>query len=234
MENKDDIKENESGINRAYIAEIVDEKLKKSQLDMLASRTKTIKVDVRTWDSLKSMRKENETFNDVIKELLNKRTKSIGDENIKAIKYQRKTDFSNFSYDNNDIGYEFEYNDVKGDKSDFVLDLKIKKIFVGRKSASPSEFFGVDNEHKHYSYYFLTTYLSALSLVFMKEFKVYLKDTENRHNLASWRKLYYDYNLSEESFRSDIEEPLRLSEEEKPSEKWKKRMVNSAIEKLAL
>ena len=71
-------------------------------------RTKTIKVGVRTWDSLKSLKKENESFDDVIKDLLNERTKSTGDRNVKLIKYGRKVSFLKTEYDDKFIGVEFE------------------------------------------------------------------------------------------------------------------------------
>lgn len=201
---------------------------------LLPSRTKTLKVDVRTWDSLKSRKKENETFNDVIKELLMERTKAIGDENIKAIKYERKTTFFTYWHKNEKMGFEFEYNDVKANKSDFILDLKIKKVFFGKRILNPSEFFGVDNAHKHYSDFFIVVYLYAVSLALRKEFRAEFQphqfgvyDDGDYENVALWRQLYYDYSLSEESFKSDIEEPLRLYEEEKPSEEWKRRIQQS-------
>ncbi|MCK4521852.1 MAG: hypothetical protein KAU20_04715, partial [Nanoarchaeota archaeon] len=211
------------------------ENLKKWHLER--DRTKTIKVGIRTWDNLKSLKQENETFNDVIKELLMERTRAIGDENIKAIRYQRKINFFDFPINNKDVGFEVEYNDVKGQKSDFVLDLKIKKVFFGKKSISTSEFFGIDNVHKHYSNFFLALYMGLVKLALGVEFKLNLnlKDVQNLQNffnLVLWRKLYYDYSLSEESFKEDIEEPLRLNEEEKPSEEWRERIENSIIEKL--
>lgn len=197
---------------------------------ILPKEIKTIKVEAKVWDSLKSIKKENETFNDVIKELLMERTKSIGNENVKLIKYQRKTDFFNLNLDNYDIGYEFEYNDIKSNKSDFIIDAKIKKIFFKRSSLSPTEFFGVDGAHKHYSSSYLVTYLAAIRLILHKEFGIYSKF--ELFNLTLWRKLYYDYSLSEESFKLDIEEPLRLSEEEAPSQKWKDRINNSILSRL--
>ena len=207
------------------------ENLKKWHLDR--DRAKTIKVTIRTWDSLKSMKKENETFDDVVKELLNERTKSIGDKNIKAIKYKRKIKIAsyNWSFENIDLSLEFEYNDVKSNKSDFTLDLKIKKVFFGKKIYNPSEFFGVDNDHKHYSDLFLLAYLFAVFTALSKEFGIHAGLTDYE-SLAEWKRLYYDYNLSEESFKADIEEPLRLSEEEKPLGKWKTRIKDSIVKKL--
>lgn len=204
----------------------------------LPTRVKTIKVDIRTWDSLKSFKKESETFNDVIKDLLMERTKALGDENVKAIKYRRKTAFFTYRHENKEFGFEFEYNDSKGNKSDFILDLKIKKIFFGKRSLNPSEFFGVDNAHKHYSDYFILVYLHAAALALHKEFRAkflhyrYQIDEETYENIALWRQFYRDYNLSEESFKSDIEEPLRLNETEKPSKAWMERIKKSVLGKL--
>ena len=195
------------------------------------TRTKTIKVEVRTWDSLKSQKQENETFDDVIKKLLKERTVSIGDDNIKAIKYERKVAFfDDYAYGET-IGFEFGYNDVKSNKSDFILDLKIKKIFFRKRAINPSEFFGVDNLHKHYSDFFLRIYLKAVALALKKEFRAEFMALEESYyqNIVRWRRLYYDYSLSEDSFKEDIEEPLRLSEEEEISKEWKTKINKSIL-----
>lgn len=212
-------------VNRILSQEEIEEKLNEL---MLSNRSKTLKINVRTWDSLKSLKKENETFDDVIKGLLNERTKSLEKGNVKAIKYVRKRAF----YGGDDIGIEFEYNDVKGNKEDFILDLKIKKVFYGKRVFQPSEFFGVDNAHKHYSDLFLKIYLKAISLAIRNEFRIsylynFLRIREDYYNLPILKKFYYDCNLSEESFKEDIEEPLRLSEEEKIPSEWKKSINNS-------
>jgi len=204
-------------------------------VEELPSRTTTIKISMRVWDSLKRLKKENETFDDVIKEFLKERTKSIGDDNVKAIQYSRKVVFFNTEYrlsvlkKTNSIGVELEYNDVKNQKSDFILDVKIKKIFYGKRILNPSVFFGVDDAHKHYSSIFLNLYLKAVGLALDKEFRVVLGmyDNDDYEGIAKWRKIYYDYNLSVGSFKRDIEEPLRLSEEEKPTAEWLKRMLKS-------
>ena len=202
----------------------------------LPSRTKTIKVEVRTWDSLKRLKNENETFNDAIKDLLMERTKSAGNENIKAIQYQRRTAFFTSWYKEKEIGFEFEYNDAKGNKSDFVLDVKIKKVFFNKRVLNPSEFFGVDNTHKHYSNMFIVLYLQAVALALRKEFRSgflpYRIDEKEYGNIAVWRKFYYDYDLSDESFKQDVEEPLRLNETEKPSKVWQERINKSVVEKI--
>lgn len=208
---------------------------------VLPTRMKTMKVEIRTWDSLKSRKKENETFNDVIKELLNERTVSIGNDNVKAIKYKRKICFFTTIYnrtivDFDSIAFEFEYNDIKGNKSDFMLDVKIRTVFFRKKRYNPSVFFGTDNVHKHYSGFFLYSYLKAVALALRNEFKIqFIRDMgeyEGYDNIAKWRQLYYDYNLSEESFINDIEDPLRLSEEEKPPKAWQINIKNSIVEKL--
>lgn len=207
---------------------------RRSIITELPSRTKTIKVEIRTWDSLKSLKKENETFNDLIKDLLNEKTKSIGNEDVKAIKYSRRVSFFRGQYGNESVGIEFEYNDVKNQKLDFIFDLKIKKIFYGKRILNPSTFFGVDNAHKHFSPIFLNLYFKGIVVALKKEFRIeflpysVIVHDENYENIVLWRQLYYDYNLSEESFKNDIEEPLRLNEEEEPSEEYKKR-INESI-----
>lgn len=197
---------------------------------LLPERMKTIKVDVKTWVSLKNMKKESETFNNLIKDLLNERTKAIGNENVKAIKYHRKTSIFSMAFGES-IGVEIEYNDIAGQSADFILDVNLKKIFYGRKVLNPSQFFGVDNEHKHYSTFFLHAYFEAITKILLKELRIYYGPMEY-FNLTHWRKLYSDYNLSEESFKEDIEEPLRLSEDDKPSKAWIGRIDKSSAEKL--
>jgi hypothetical protein len=88
----------------------------------------------------------------------------------------------------------------------------------------------VDNTHKHFSYFFLLIYLKAVALALKKEFRATFSASENSDylNVARWRRLYYDYDLSNGSFVSDIENPLRLSEEEKPSETWQD-SINKSI-----
>ncbi len=208
---------------------------------------KTIKIDVRVWDSLKSLKKENETFNDVIKELLQQRTKALGNDNIKAIKYKREIIFFTTVIFGQEVGVEAEYNEVKGHKNDFVLDLKIKKIFYGKRQFNPSEFFGVDNAHKHYSELYLDVYLIAVSLVIKREFRIgsltgyavvrddiYYEgdDIYYYKSLTRWKHLYSQYGLSQESFNYDIEDPLRLSDEDKPTKDWEIKINESTANKV--
>ena len=71
---------------------------------------------------------------------------------------------------------------------------------------------------------FMNLYLKAVRLALNREFKVHLGMIFDKDygDIAKWRKIYYDYNLSEESFKQDVEEPLRLNEEEKPTGEWHK------------
>jgi len=190
----------------------------------LTSAKRNIKVDLRTWNTLRNLKKFNETFNDVILSLLKERTVSVGGENLKAIQYSRKTIFLETAYrsmlGSNTIGAEFEYNDVKEEQAIFSLDLKIKKIFHGKKVMNPSEFFGVDSLRKHFNPSYLNIYLKCVSFAIEKEFRVrtMMMFDEDFENIARWRKVYYDHSLSEDSFINDVEEPLRLSEE-KPDQK---------------
>lgn len=196
----------------------------KKPLRELVSPKRNIKLDLRTWNALKNLKKANETFNDVVLYLLKERTASVETNNMKAIKYHRKVMFIETSYRSKPAGIEFEYNDVKGEQAEFTLDLKLKKIFFGKKAMNPSVFFGVDSPRKHFHPIYLNLYLKCVVLALEKEFRVSTQNISSRtrmifdkdfENIARWRKIYYDYSLSEDSFISDIEEPLRLSEEEK-------------------
>ncbi len=186
----------------------------------VASATRNIKVALRTWNTLRNLKKSNETFNDVILSLLKERTLSAGGENLRAIKYSRKTAFLETTYTYKPIGIEFEYNDVKEEQPNFNMDLKIKKVFQGKRIMNPSEFFGVDSQRKHLNKVYLNIYFKCLAVALEKEFKVRTRmiSDEDFENIARWRKTYYDHSLSEDSFINDIEEPLRLSEE-KPDQK---------------
>lgn len=229
IKNKKSVLEEESEESRNPFIVQRQGRLRRQNVGLLPPRTKTIKVDIRTWDSLKSLKKENETFDDVIKELLMQRTKAIGNENVKAIKYSRKVLFLKTGYGYKSIGVEFEYNDVKNQKQDFILDLRIKKVFHGKRILNPSIFFGLDSHHKHLSPIYLNIYLKCVALALEKEFKLYpgMYSDEDFEDIAQWRKLYYDYNLSEESFINDVEKPLILSEEEHLTEEYKKRISES-------
>lgn len=201
----------------------------------LFSPTKTIKVSARVWSALKGLKKANETFDDVIMGLLNKKTQTVGNENIKAISFKRKIDFFSLSLpEKGELGIEFEYNDAKSNKNDFILDVKIKKVFAGRRSFNPSEFFGVDNAHKHFSEPFIVVYLKSVVVALKKEFRIEFTDLERIDQIARWRRFYYEYSLSEESFKEDIEEPLRLSAEEKITPEWEDKMKKSFFYKWSL
>ncbi len=182
----------------------------------LPAHIKTIKIDVKTWNTLRNLKKENETFEEVIKGLLNERTMSAGNNNLELIRYKRKKQFIETDYEYKKIGAEFEFNDIKSNQNSFVLGLKINKIFYGKKIYNPSIFFGLESQHKHMSSTYLNLYLKCVGLVLEKEFRVNLKMYFDKdfENIARWKKIYYDYDLSEESFMNDIEEPLKLSEEE--------------------
>lgn len=195
----------------------------------LTSPKRNIKVDLRTWNTLKNLKKSNETFNDVILSLLKERTISVGDKNIKAIKYNHRVLFIDTTYDYKPIGIEFEFNDVKNEQSEFTLDLKFKKIFYSKKIMNPSIFFGVDNSRKHFHPVYLNIYLKCVAFTLEKEFRIYtgMISDKDFENIARWRKIYYDHSLSEDSFINDIEEPLRLSDEEKITGITKTNIKNS-------
>ena len=198
-------------------------------IERIGAYKRNIKVDIQLWNTLKSLKGTNETFNDVILGLLKQKTQSIGKENMKLIKYHRKIQFVKTEYGSTSIGMEFEYNDVKGQPTNFVLDLKLKKIFYGKQILNPSEFFGLDSDHKHLHHVYLNLYLKCVAATLEKEFKVYAgMHTHNAfEDIALWRKIYYDYNLSEESFINDVQEPLKLSEQDPSKEKYIDNIKNS-------
>lgn len=205
----------------------------RERIKEMPSGKRNIKLDLRTWNTLKNLKKPNETFNDVILYLLKERTQSVEKGNLKAIKYSRKTVFLEIEATNtNDksIGIEFEYNDVKEEQTSFTLDLRIKKVFSGKKIFNPSVFFGVDNSHKHLHPRYLNIYLKCVSVALCKEYRSLNIMTIDKdfENIALWRKYYYENTLSEESFISDIEGPLRLSEEEKMSPSVKENIKKSS------
>lgn len=195
---------------------------------LLPERLVTIKVDTITWRTLKSLKGEGESFNDVIKNLLNQRSKSMQSDSAKLIAYKRKRGFINLAFGDS-FTFEFEYNDIKDNRSDFVLDIKIIKVFFRNKSYNPSSFFGVDNNHKHYSDLFIYVYFEAIEKILLKEFGL----RENimliiqNYGIGALKKLFYEYGLSEESFKEDIERVLQLKEDDKPSKVWLKKIKES-------
>ncbi len=62
-----------------------------------------------------------------------------------------------------------------------------------------------------------------------KEFRVNtgMYSDKEFEEIAEWRRIYYDYNLSEESFIEDIEEPFRLSEEEHLTKRYEDKLKRS-------
>ncbi len=201
----------------------------------LPSMKRNVKLDIKTWNTLRNLKKPHETFNDVILSLLKERTQSIGGDSLKAIRYHRKVLFIETEYRNELIGIEYEYNDIKNEPSNFTLDLQIKKVFWRKRMFNPSVFFGVDHLHKHFNLIFLDLYLVGVASALRRELRiqeVYISDVEELESLAHWRKIYYEHSLSEDSFIGDIEEPLRLSEDEKMDNKVResiKRSLSNAI-----
>lgn len=193
----------------------------------LPSLKRNVKLDIKTWNALRNLKKANETFNEVILTLLKQRTQAIGGDNLKAIKYHRKVLFLEIEYASKSIGIECEYNDVKNEPANFTLDLQIRKIFYGRRIINPSVFFGVDNSRKHFNQVFLSLYLICVSRALTREFRIPVSHNYDWGNILFWRKLYHGHSLSEDSFISDIEEPLRLSEEEKMNDKIKESIRKS-------
>ncbi len=201
----------------------------RERIKEMPSGKRNIKLDMKTWNTLNNLKKTNETFNDVILYLLKERTQSAEKGNLKALKYQRKTLFLETTYKDKPVSVEFEYNDVKEEQTNFTLDLTFRKVFLGRRIFNPSEFFGVNKQHKHLHPAYLGIYFRCVSVALCKEFKTLdpMVRDDDFENIARWRKFYYDHSLSEESFINDVEEPLRLSEEEKISLSIKEKIKSS-------
>ncbi len=207
----------------------------------LPKHNKTIKVDARTWTQLNDIKKGNESFDDVLQKLLNQRTQNASTENFGLIRYRRKTAFIeleeniNIQTSGRYLGIEFEYNDIKSEKEKFTIDLRIKKIFYGKRGYNPSIFFGVDHEHKHISEKYLEIYFRCILQVLKKEFGITESWVNNNlFNIVYWKKLYSTYYLSMDSFSNDIEDVLALSEEEKPTMDQQKNMSESTCNLIGL
>jgi len=191
-----------------------------------SKRSVNIQVDRSVWTSLRKLKKPTETFNDVILDLLNKRSKELSNSKVGAIEYGRKTDFSRMV---KDTGCQYEYNDIKS-MSNFIFDLKMKKIYSGKRTYNPGEFFGVEPKFFYLSKAYLFFYLTLIFKILMKEFGVKLDSKITPvefESILMWRQLYYDYGLSEESFIEDIEKPLRKSEDKELFERFKRDIEKS-------
>ncbi len=127
-------------------------------------------------------------------------------------------------------GIEYDYNIPPKKEGEWELDIKIIKIYYNQKTYNPSEFFGVDNEHKYLSNEFMQIYFQVLSEILIREFGITkLKNFSRAHrvNILEWRKIYYENKLSEESFINDVEDILRNFSERQLDAKVKKQIENS-------
>ena len=184
----------------------------------LANATSSIRLSVRTKKMLNELKKGNETDDDVVRKLITK-DERITSDSIIATKYRRKTSFKEIG----NIGIEFEYNDIIGNE-DYTFDIKIKKIYTENDILNPSVFFNKNPEY-------LEIYLMCVLDVLSKERKVKVTHmyqhekklnttpiksivkTAITKNLILWKKLYVDYNLSEESFNEDVARILKKAKE---------------------
>jgi predicted CopG family antitoxin len=201
----------------------------RESMQELKGYKRNIKIDLLVWNALNNMKGKNETFNDVIMGLLKMKTESIGNDNMKLLKYSRRTMFVETTYKSKSVGIEFEYNDVKNEQSSFTIDVCFRKIFYEKEVLNPSEFFGIDSKHKHLYHAYLNLYMQCVSKVLEKEFRIFqrMNTKEDFENIALWRKLYYEYVLSEESFVNDVQKPLSLSVKEMPKESYQKEIEKS-------
>lgn len=212
----------------------------------------TIKVSNTLRGKLAEIGNKDETFEDVIWRLIRRaepeRSGEIVTSKSSAIQYKRKKEFVELIMDVVDsyeivsdketrsimkskkVGVEYEYNIPPKKEGEWELDIKILKVYYGEKTRNPSEFFGVDNEHKHLSNEFIQIYFKILAEIFIKEFGITkLKYLFDHLSILEWRKVYYENKLSQESFINDVEDVLRNFSERKIDDKVKKQLENSAV-----
>lgn len=192
-----------------------------SKNEEISNRKINIQLNKSVWTSLKKLKKPNETFNDVILKLLQKRSKELSNSTIGAIEYGRRTGFTKLL----NLGIQYEYNDIKT-ITNFTLDLKIKKIYYGKKTYNPTEFFGVNSNffyiNKAYLFIYFLIIIKILGDELNVKFNNKIEDLEELESLLPWRQVYYDYGLSEESFTEDIEKPLQMSEDKESIKHYQK------------
>ena len=167
------------------------------------NRKTTIKVEYDTWNALRNLKQKDETFDDVIRGLLGKRTTFVVINNVKVIKYDRKVGLVEISK-KEELVIEYSYNDIKNVRLDFVIDLKINIVCRGKKVWNPSIYFGVESANKHQSKLYIEMYLKCVLNVLKEEFGVKVKSF-NYVDTMQWKKMFDDYKLSTESFKVDVE-----------------------------
>ncbi len=202
----------------------------------------TIKVSNSLRDKLAEIGNKDETFEDVIWRLIRRaepeRSGEVVTSKSSVIQYKREKDFIEVSvwiqslkkYEK--VGIEYEYNNPPKRGGDWELDIKIIKLYYNQKVYNPSEFFGVDNEHKHLSEEFICAYFSILADIFIKNFgitKLKKFSDEEKISIVAWRKIYYENKISEESFINDVEDVLRNFSDSQSNNKVKEQLKNSII-----
>ncbi|MBU0628668.1 MAG: hypothetical protein KKC75_05730 [Nanoarchaeota archaeon] len=202
----------------------------------------TIKVSNTLRAKLAEIGNKDETFEDVIWRMIRRaepeRSGEITTNKSSVIQYKRKKEFIELATYLKDIlpiriektGYEYEYNVPPKKEGEWELDIKILKVYHKQKSYNPSEFFGVDNEHKHLSEEFTRIYFQLLVEIIYNEFGIpkwkYVPSADEI-NIMEFKAIYAKHNLSQESFINDVEDVLRNFSERKVDLKTKKQLENS-------
>jgi len=212
----------------------------------------TIKVSNELRNKLAEVGKKDETFEEVIWRVIRRaeadRSGEVVTSKSSVIQYKRKKEFvalsmfirskgstfgpnvKNVSVEG--VGFEYEYNVPPRKEGEWELDIKIIKVYYMQKTYNPSEFFGVDNEDNYLSDEFTNIYFVILSEILVKEFGITkLKGhdyfSSKLLDILSWRKIYYENKLSQESFISDVEDVLRKFSDRQLDEKTKKQIRSS-------
>lgn len=210
----------------------------------------TIKVSQELRSKLAEIGNKDETFEDVIKRLIRRaepeRSGEIVTSKSSVIQYKRRKEFIELitQIENKEgntlpqeppppplpVGIEYEYNTPSKKEGEWELDIEILKVYYEQKVYNPSEFFGVDNEHKYLSDEFIKIYFEILTEIFIKEFGITQLRSFSLYqelSILKWRKIYYENKLSEESFINDVEDVLRNFSERKIDSKTRKQLKSS-------
>jgi len=230
-------------INKEIIEELKKRvEANKPLINVDQSNKTTIKVSQELRGKLAEIGNKDETFEEVIKRLIRRaepeRSGEIVTSKSSVIQYKKRKEFIEYIIYKIakggsfgpilKIGVEYEYNIPPNKEGEWELDIKILKVYYEQKAYNPSEFFGVDNEHKYLSKEFISIYFKILAEIFVKEFGITkLKYSTNHLSILEWRKTYYENKLSEESFINDVEDVLRNFSEKQIDPKTRNQLENS-------
>jgi len=207
----------------------------KNMMNMPAKTT--IKVSQELRSKLAEIGNKDETFEEVIWRLIRRaepeRSGEVATSKSSIIQYKRKKEFVELEAGIlKNVGFEYEYNVPPKKEGEWELDIKILKVYYSQKSYNPSEFFGVDGEHKYFSDEFIKVYFKILADILIKDFGITkLKNFVSSQllQILEWRKVYYENKLSKESFTNDVEDILIDLSKRQIDIKTRKQLGNSVV-----